>query len=82
MKTIKITLCIFSLSMVFLSCAKKKIEPSEYFKIYILEPQPKSVTNMKVDQTSNILGYGYVFGFNIEKNDLTKIIDSLTLKKC
>lgn len=69
-------LCLFCLS----SC-KKKLDQEEYFKKYILDPIPKSVKNIKVDQTIRYYGYGYLFGFDINREDLNLIINSKSLKK-
>jgi len=49
---------------------------SEAFKRYILDPIPKSVTNIKVDQPKNFQGYRYIFRFNINRSDLDLIIHS------
>jgi len=49
---------------------------SEAFKQYILDPIPKSVTNIKVDQPKNFQGYRYIFRFNINRSDLDLIIHS------
>ncbi len=71
-----IALCLFCLS----SCSKK-LDPEEHFKKYILDPIPKSVKNIKVDQTMGIYGYAYLFGFDIDREDLNLIIDSKSLIK-
>ena len=69
-----LALCLFCLfSYTF------KLDPEEHFKKYILDPIPKSVKNIKVDQTSSIYGYAYLFGFDIDKEDLKLIIDSKSL---
>jgi hypothetical protein len=56
-----------------------KLDPEEHFKKYILNPIPKSVKNIKVDQTMSFYGYAYLFGFDIDKEDLKLIIDSQSL---
>ena len=38
---------------------------SEAFKRYILDPIPKSVTNIKVDQPKNFQGYRYIYSVSI-----------------
>ena len=81
---IKTTILIIGVCIIFmshLSCTKKILDPSEHFKTYFLDPIPKSVTDIKVDQTKDFWGYGYVFGFNIEREDLNLIINSKALKK-
>lgn len=68
------TLCMFCFS----SCAKK-LDPDVHFKKYILDPIPKSVKNINVDQTMIYYGYAYLLGFDINKEDLKLIIDSNSL---
>ena len=70
------TLCLFCFS----SCTKK-LDPEEHFKKYILYNIPKSVKNIKVDQTMRYYGYAYLFGFDIDREDLNLIIDSKSLIK-
>ena len=50
--------------------------PEEMFRQYVLSPIPKSVTNIKADQPSEIFGYDYTFRFNISRDDLALLIDS------
>jgi hypothetical protein len=49
---------------------------SKAFKRYVLDPIPKSVTNIKVDQPKNFQGYRYTFRFNINRSDLDLLIHS------
>ena len=65
----------------FIILLPKKLDPEEHFKKYILDPIPKSVKNIKVDQTMKYYGYAYLFGFDIDKDDLKLIIDSKLLIK-
>jgi hypothetical protein len=51
-------------------------EASEAFKRYILNPIPKSVTNIRADQPKKFRGYRYTFRFNINREDLGLLINS------
>lgn len=53
-----------------------KTGASQTFRRYVLEPIPKSVTNIKADQPSKIFGYTYTFRFNINRDDLALLINS------
>ena len=68
------SLCFFCLS----SCTNKR---DELFEKYILNPIPKSVRNIKIDQTKSVSGYGYLFVFDIHSEDLNLIISSKSLTK-
>jgi len=72
-----ISICILCL---FLFSCTEKPDPEEHFKKYILDPIPKSVKNIKVDQTMIYYGYAYLFGFDIDREDLNLIIDSKSLQ--
>jgi hypothetical protein len=74
---LRISICILCL-FCFSSCTERP-DPEGHFKQYILNPIPKSVKNIKVDQTKILYGYGYLFGFDIGKDDLKLIIDSQSL---
>ena len=50
--------------------------PEEMFRGYVMSPIPKSVTNIKADQPMNFRGYIYTFRFNIDRDDLTMLINS------
>lgn len=50
--------------------------PSELFRQYIMDPIPKSVTNIRANRPSVIGGYTYVLRFNIRRPDLDSIINS------
>lgn len=49
---------------------------AEIFTKYILDPIPKSVTNIKADRPRLFLGYTYTLRFNINKADLALITES------
>lgn len=51
-------------------------EASAAFRRYVLDPIPKSVTNIKADQPSKIFGYTYTFRFNINRDDLGLLVNS------
>ena len=73
----------FSICTLYLLCltsCSKKLDPEEHFKKYILDPIPKSVRNIKVDQTESFYGYAYLFEFDIDRKDLKLIRDSKSLK--
>jgi hypothetical protein len=53
-----------------------KVRASQAFRQYVLDPIPKSVTNIKADQPGKIFGYKYTFRFNISRDDLTMLINS------
>ena len=76
---LRISICI--LCLFCLSSCTKKLDPEEHFKKYILDPIPKSVKNINVDQTKSIYGYAYIFGFDIDREDSNLIINSKSLKK-
>jgi len=61
------------------SCEFRKASNSQANKIYqqyVLDPIPESVENIKVDQADEIGGYRYTLRFNINKTDLSQIINS------
>ncbi|MHC4439476.1 MAG: hypothetical protein ACYS3S_19135, partial [Planctomycetota bacterium] len=65
--------------LVLCGCKSRKISKegaSQLFRQYILDPIPKSVTNIRADQPKKILGYKYTFRFNINRDDLALLIDS------
>ena len=49
---------------------------AEIFTKYILDPIPKSVTNIKADRPRLFLGYTYTLRFNINRADLALITES------
>lgn len=49
---------------------------AEIFTKYILDPIPKSVTNIKADRPRLFLGYTYTLRFNINRADLALITGS------
>jgi hypothetical protein len=55
--------------------------PSDVFRQYVLDPIPKSVTNIKADKPKEIWGYMYTLRFNINRSDLDLLIDSGALEK-
>jgi hypothetical protein len=83
MKTKKyiLNVLIFTLCSLCLSSCIEKPDPVSHFKRYILDPIPKSVKNIKIDQTSMFNGYAYLFGFDIEREDVNLIIESNSLTK-
>ena len=83
MKTKKyiLNVLIFTLCFLCLSSCIEKPDPVSHFKRYILDPIPKSVKNIKIDQTSMFNGYSYLFGFDIAREDINLIIESKSLTK-
>ncbi len=72
-----ILVSVIMLLIVDSSCTREPdLEPTEVFKTYVLDPIPDSVTNIKADQPRWFRGYIYVLKFNINRDDLTKIIES------
>lgn len=53
-----------------------KARASAAFRRYVLNPIPKSVTNIRADQPMKIHGYRYTFRFNINRDDLGLLINS------
>ncbi len=53
-----------------------KARASQAFRQYVLNPIPKSVTNINADPASIIFGYTYTFRFNINRDDLALLINS------
>lgn len=53
-----------------------KARASQTFRQYVLNPIPKSVTNINADPASIIFGYTYTFRFNISRDDLALLINS------
>ena len=56
------------------------VNPYTALTRYVIDPVPKSLKNIKVVQTLSVRGYGYVFGFKINEEDLNLIIESRHLK--
>ena len=50
--------------------------PSEIFRQHVLDPIPKSVTNVKADQPREIGGFMYTLRFDINRADIDMLIDS------
>ncbi len=73
-----LTLLRFAPAILFVGT---KMPPSVIFRQYVLEQTPESVTNLRADQPTNILGYQYTFRFNINRSDLALLIDSGPLKR-
>ncbi len=61
------------------SCIKRNLDPLQSFKYFIVDPIPKSVKNIKVDQSYDF--GGYVFRFNISEKDINIIVNSIALKR-
>jgi len=53
-----------------------KARASAAFRRYVLNPIPKSVTNIRADKPMKIHGYRYTFRFNINRDDLGLLINS------
>ena len=49
---------------------------SEIFRQHVVDPIPRSVTDIKVDQPKKRGGYGYVLRFGINRADLRLILES------
>jgi hypothetical protein len=65
--------------LVFCGCKPRSMsekEASQAFRNYVLNPIPKSVTNIRADQPKKFRGYRYTFRFNINREDLGLIINS------
>jgi hypothetical protein len=62
--------------LLFKTLIVPQVPPEETFRQFVLSPIPKSVTNIKADQTSKIFGYTCTFRFNISRDDLNQLIDS------
>ena len=56
-------------------------QPTEIFTKHILDPIPKSVTNLKADRPYCFQGYTYTLKFNINKTDLALITGSRPLQR-
>jgi len=54
---------------------------SEAFRIYVVKPIPKSVKNIRADQPKNFGGYRYTFRFDIDREDLNLITDTVSFEK-
>jgi hypothetical protein len=55
--------------------------PSDIFRQFVVDPIPESVTEIKVDQTLALFGYGYTLRFKISRPDLALIINSRAFKR-
>ena len=55
---------------------RQTIDQNKAFINYILNPVPKSVKNIKVDEPRTMDGYTYTFRFNIDRTDVNRIIFS------
>lgn len=71
------------LTLAFNSCDLKKseLDSSSLFKKYILAPIPETVKNIKADQPRWTGDYIYVLKFNVNRDDLNKIIESKPFEK-
>jgi hypothetical protein len=46
------------------------------FRRYVLDPVPRSVTEVRVDRLGGVFAYGYAFRFRIQEADVATIIKS------
>ena len=53
-----------------------KVQASQAFRQYVLDPIPASAKNIKADQPDETFGYIYTFRFNISREDLSLLINS------
>jgi hypothetical protein len=72
---------LFVIFLKYVPCAllrpkRTPVPPEETFRQYILDPIPKSVTNIKADQPKKIFGYKYTFRFNISRDDLVLLLNT------
>ena len=58
-----------------------KTRAENLFREYVRNPIPESVAQIKVDKPISRGGYGYVFRFNIEREDFESILKSHSLRK-
>ena len=68
-----LVLCVTAL---FIYNIFKPLNPSKLFRRFVLDPIPASVTNIKADQPVSVRGYEYVLLFNINREDLNRIVKS------
>jgi hypothetical protein len=67
-----ICLCVIAASAYSILSMSKK-EASDLFQQHVLRPIPASVTDVRVEQTASVIGYGYVFRFAVNTSDLEAI---------
>jgi hypothetical protein len=51
------------------------------FRLYILDPIPPSVADIRVDHARKLFGYGYTFRFKIAKTDVAAIVGSRPFRR-
>ena len=61
---------------IFLRPRNTPVQPEETFRKYVLDPIPKSVANIKADQTGKLFSHKYTFRFNISRDDLSLLLNS------
>ena len=86
MKTrrLKLIIAFFLLGVVFIYMLSVlwKAHVENLFREYVQNPIPESVAQIKVDKAmSKRKGYGYVFRFNIEREDFESIRKSRSFRK-
>ena len=57
-----------------------KMLAENLFREYVVNPIPESVAKIKVDQPKSRGGYGYVFRFNVNREDFERIRESRPLR--
>jgi len=51
------------------------------FREHILDPIPKSVTELEADRAQEVFGWGYVFHFKINREDLSLILNARPFRR-
>ena len=82
LKLILVVFALLSVVSIYVLSTMWKTRAKNLFQQYIQYPIPESVAQIKVDKAmSKRKGYGYVFRFNIKREDFERIRESRSFRK-
>jgi hypothetical protein len=74
-------LSLLCLVFIYVLSALWKTHVKNLFRQYVQNPIPESVAQIKVDKPMSRGGYGYVFCFNVNREDFDRIRKSRTFRR-
>jgi len=76
-----LSVIVFGVGVVAISLIYRRAKAPVLFRQYVLDPIPESVAGIRAHQPKTLGGYGYTFRFEIDRSDLTLILDSRPLER-